>query len=117
MLAEEDRAEADLLLGRPEAAGARLAELATHYPLRERLHAQLMLATYRSGRPADAAEIYRSFAHRIREDLGLDPTPRLRELQARILRADPTLTQSRSHPRQTRSTQGTDPLHPLLLSR
>ena len=102
MLAEEDRAEADLLLGRPEAACARLTELAMQYPLRERLHAQLMLATYRLGRPADAAEIYRSLAHRIRRDLGLDPTPRLRDLHARILRADPTLIQSRSHPLHTR---------------
>ena len=109
MLAEEDRAEADLLLDRPEAAGARLGELATHFPLRERLHAQLMLAVYRSGRPADAAEIYRGFAHRIREDLGLDPTPRVRELQARILRADPTLMQSRSHPPHTRVDAGVRP--------
>jgi DNA-binding SARP family transcriptional activator len=80
MLAEEDRAEVDLMLGQAEAAIGRLTSVVDGYPLRERAHGQLMLALYRIGLPVEAAEIYRDFSRRTRDELGLDPTPRLREV-------------------------------------
>ena len=55
----EDRIDADLALGRNGALVGELRELVAEHPLRERLRAQLMAALYRSGRQADALEVYR----------------------------------------------------------
>src|SRR6185437_464252 len=60
--------------------------------LRERLRGQLMLALYRSGRQAEALETYRQFRDALLEELGLEPSSALSELQAAILRHDPVLT-------------------------
>ena len=88
----ESHADAQLAAGLPASVAARLAGLVTEHPLRERLRWQLMLALYRTGRQAEALESYQE-AHRILAgDLGLDPGPDLRDLQARILRSDPLLT-------------------------
>src|SRR5690348_13664486 len=61
------------------------------HPLRERLRGQFMLALYRSGRQAEALEAYRDFRSVLREELGLEPSSALRELEAAILRHDPVL--------------------------
>ena len=50
-----------------------------------------MLALYRSGRQADALEAYRRARHVLIEDLGLDPSPELKRLEAAILSHDPAL--------------------------
>ncbi len=60
------------------------------HPHRERGHKQLMLALYRAGRQADALAVYRT-AHRALSELGLEPSPELRELELAILRRDPKL--------------------------
>ena len=87
----EDRIEADLLLGRhADLAGELAAEIARN-PLRERLRGQAMLALYRSGRQAEALDVYQDFRRTLADDLGLEPGKALRELQARILNQDPTL--------------------------
>ena len=65
--------------------------MVTDHPLRERLRGQLMLALYRSGRQADALEAYREFRSTLMEELGLEPSSALRELQAAMLRHDPVL--------------------------
>src|SRR5512133_553714 len=54
--------------------------------------AQLMLALYRSGRQADALTLYRQGRAVLDEELGLDPSPTLRQLEQAILTQDPTLT-------------------------
>ena len=87
----EVAAEAELRLGRPDAVVADLGQLVTEHPLRERLHALLMLALYRTGRQGDALTAYQA-AHRVLADeLGVEPGPELRALHGRILRNDPDL--------------------------
>ena len=56
--------------------------------MRERLHAQRMLALYRSGRQADALEAYREFRHALVEAIGAEPGPDLRQLHEAVLRQD-----------------------------
>ena len=87
----EERNEANLALGSAGALTAELGRMVTNHPLRERLRGQLMLALYRSGRQAEALEAYRQFRSRLMEELGLEPSSALRELQAAILRHDPLL--------------------------
>ncbi len=90
--AVEDRIDADLVLGRHATLCPELEALAAEHPVRERLHAQLMLALYRSGRQAEALEAYQRTRTRLSEELGLEPGHRLRSLQAQILNQDPSLT-------------------------
>src|SRR5919204_444169 len=76
----EDRVEADLALGRHEAVIGELESLTRAHPLRERLQGLLLLALYRCGRQADALEAYRSTRRRFVEELGVEPSPALRQL-------------------------------------
>src|SRR6266581_2550172 len=87
----EERNEAHLTLGSASALTAELGRMVTDHPLRERLRGQLMLALYRSGRQAEALEVYRQFRSTLMEELGLEPSSAPRELQAAILRHDPVL--------------------------
>jgi len=87
----EERNEANLALGSAGALTAELGRMVTDHPLRERLRGQLMLALYRSGRQAEALEAYHQFRNTLMEELGLEPSSALRELQAAILRHDPVL--------------------------
>ena len=73
-----------------------LEQLAAERPLDEQVHAQLMLALYRSGRPADALAAYRRLRMTLDEELGIDPGHELRDLEAAILRQDPGLDAPRS---------------------
>jgi len=68
-----------------------LEELAAERPLDEQVHARLVLALYRSGRPADALAAYRRLRLTLGEELGIGPGQELRELEAAILRRDPGL--------------------------
>jgi len=88
----EERIEAILALGSAGALTAELQRLASEHPLRERFRGQLMLTLYRSGRQAEALDVYREFRRTLREELGLEPSPLLRELEAAILRQDPLLS-------------------------
>ena len=89
--AVEDLAEAELALGRPADAVARLESLVGSQPLRERAWGQLMLALYRLGRQADALRAYQEVRRVLGEELGIEPNPTLRDLEVRILRQDPEL--------------------------
>jgi predicted ATPase/DNA-binding SARP family transcriptional activator len=86
----EERVDADLALGRHVHVVSELEQLVQGHPLRERLQAQLMLALYRSGRQADALDVYQR-ARRALTELGLEPGGELRALERRILKHDPTL--------------------------
>ena len=87
----EERIAADLALGRHAELVSELEALVQAQPLRERPRAQLMLALYRSGRQADALAAYRAARETLVEELGIDPGPELRELEAAILRQDDSL--------------------------
>lgn len=91
LAALEDRIEADLALGRHAELVAELEGLVVAWPLRERLFGQLMVALYRSGRQADALEVYRRLRARLAGELGLEPGPELQRLEQAILRNDPAL--------------------------
>jgi DNA-binding SARP family transcriptional activator len=87
----EDRIEADLALGRHGEVAHELDALVARHPLRERLRGQLMLALYRSGRQADALARYRRLRLMLADELGIRPTPVLRDLERRMLVQDPAL--------------------------
>src|SRR5262245_39414611 len=91
LTAVEDRIDADLALGRHASLIGELEALSNKQPLRERLHGQLMLALYRSGRQAEALEAYRETRQLLLEELGIDPSPALQRLEQSILRQDPAL--------------------------
>jgi len=89
--AQEERVDAELELGRHAALVGELENLVATHPMRERLRGQLMLALYRCGRQAEALEVYRAARLALADELGLDPSPELQELERRVLRQDPWL--------------------------
>jgi tetratricopeptide (TPR) repeat protein len=91
LVALEERLEVDLRLGRHAELVGELEVLVASYPGRERLRGQLMLALYRSGRQAEALTVYRATRQMLVEELGLEPSLALQELERAILRADPAL--------------------------
>jgi DNA-binding SARP family transcriptional activator len=86
LAAIEERIDLDLNSGPAYRPGRELETLATADPLRERLHAQLMLALYRSGRHVDALAAFRRLQGTPDDELGLNPSEALRDLEQRILR-------------------------------
>ena len=98
----ERRIEADLELGRHERLVAELEALVAQEPLREQLRRQLMVALYRSGRQAEALARYREGRRMLVEELGLEPSPELQELERAILRHDPVLEEPRRRRARTR---------------
>jgi WD40 repeat protein/DNA-binding SARP family transcriptional activator len=87
----EERFDIELQLGQHAALIPELHTLVEEFPLREALLAHLMIALYRGQRQADALAAYGRGARRLREELGIDPSPALQELHQRILRQDPGL--------------------------
>jgi DNA-binding SARP family transcriptional activator len=86
-----DRIEVDLELGRHAELVAELEALVAAHPLQERFRALLMLALYRSGRQADALELYRATRRLLADELGLDPSPELQRLERLVLTHDAEL--------------------------
>jgi DNA-binding SARP family transcriptional activator/uncharacterized protein HemY len=91
LVALEERLEVDLGLGRHAHLVGELEALVAAHPHRERLARQLMLALYRSGRQGEALTVYRNTRQVLVEDLGLEPSPALQQMEQAILRADPAL--------------------------
>jgi DNA-binding SARP family transcriptional activator len=81
----------DLAAGRHREVVGELEGLVAAEPLRERLHAQRMLALYRCGRQAEALDAYRQARRALVEAIGVEPGPELRRMQEAILRQDPSL--------------------------
>ncbi|MFL1378419.1 MULTISPECIES: AfsR/SARP family transcriptional regulator [unclassified Nocardiopsis] len=87
--AVESYLELELGLGRHDRLIGEIDGLVRQHPLRERLRGQLMLALYRSGRQAEALEIYRRGRELLIDELGLEPGKELRALEAAILAGEP----------------------------
>jgi DNA-binding SARP family transcriptional activator len=87
----EDRVAADLGLGRHGALAGELTESVAAHPLREGLRMQLALALYRSGRQAEALRTLADASRTLRDELGIEPSRPLRELESAILSQDPSL--------------------------
>jgi DNA-binding SARP family transcriptional activator/basic membrane lipoprotein Med (substrate-binding protein (PBP1-ABC) superfamily) len=85
------RVEADLALGRHAELVGELRRLVEESPYRERLVAQLMVALYRSGRQAEALEVYERTRRALDDDLGLQPSEELQRLAGQIVRQEPHL--------------------------
>jgi len=91
LAALEDRVDAELEAGRHSDLIGELEAFADEHPLRERLRSQLMLALYRSGRQAEALQIYHDTRRVLVDELGIEPSPSLQQLHGAILRQDPRL--------------------------
>ena len=91
LLLQEARLDALLQLGRHREALLEASSLVSAYPLREQLHGQLSVALYRGGRQGEALEVHRNLRSLLADELGIDPSAALQELESRILRQDPTL--------------------------
>jgi DNA-binding SARP family transcriptional activator len=90
----ELRVDADLALGRHAQVVGELEALVREHPLRERPRAALMRALYASGRQAEALEAYRDARALLVDELGIEPSPELQELERAILRHDSSLDSS-----------------------
>jgi predicted ATPase/DNA-binding SARP family transcriptional activator len=110
LAALEQRLESDLALGRHAELVAELESLVDEHPYRERLRSLLMLVLYRAGRQAEALEAYQNARRTLVEELGIEPSPDLQELERAILRQDPAL----AAPDQRRRTNVPAPLTPLV---
>jgi DNA-binding SARP family transcriptional activator len=91
LAAVELRIDADLVLGRHDELVGELEALVAEHPLRERLRRCLMTALYRSGRQAEALDAYQDARRALVDELGIDPSVELQELEGAILRQDPSL--------------------------
>ena len=92
VLAIEDGLEADLACGRSAELVGELEALVGAHPLRERMRGQLMRALYRSGRQAEALGAYQDARRALVDELGIEPSPALRDLERAILAQDPVLS-------------------------
>ncbi len=91
LAAVELRIDADLALGRHDELVGELEALVAEQPLRERLRGHLMTALYRSGRQADALDAYKDARRALVDELGIEPSAALQELERAILRQEPAL--------------------------
>ena len=86
--------EARLAAGEHRQLVPELEQMSADHPLDEQVHAQLMTALYRSGRQADALAVYQRLRSTLAEELGLEPSLALRDLETAILRQDTVLDAS-----------------------
>ena len=112
LAALEDRIEADLALGRHGQLVIELERLVAEQPFRERLRTQLMLALYRSGRQTDALAVYQRARRTLVDELGIEPSESLRQLERAILAHDPALNVPQAGPMSPR--RAPTPPTPLL---
>jgi DNA-binding SARP family transcriptional activator len=93
-----DWLDLELSAGRHRSALRELERATRLDPYNERLRSQLMLALYRDGRQADALRVYQETRRLLNDELGLEPTEELRELERKILNHDPALRANGSLP-------------------
>ncbi|WP_344745869.1 BTAD domain-containing putative transcriptional regulator [Streptosporangium vulgare] len=111
LAARQDHAAARLAMGADVQAVGELESLVCEHPLAERSWELLALALYRSGRQADALAALRTARERLVEELGVDPGPSLRAMEAAILRQDPALN-SKGPEKAGTATEASEPRKP-----
>jgi DNA-binding SARP family transcriptional activator len=94
----EQRLDAELTAGGGGELVGELESLVAQYPLRERLRGHVMLALYRSGRQAEALDIYHQGRVKLVDELGIEPGRELQQLYASILRQEAMLDAKTSRP-------------------
>jgi two-component SAPR family response regulator len=94
LAATEEKLAADISLGEHAAAISELRALLADHPFREGLSELLMLALYKSGRQAEALDVFESARQRLSGELGIDPGPSLQVMQQRVLQADRRLMEA-----------------------
>lgn len=109
LVAAEESFDCELALGRHAAVVAELEQLTAAHPLRERLWGQRMVALYRCGRQADALRTYRTLRTSLGEELGIEPSPSLRQLEQDILLQSANLDVNRLVPTAARSDDRASP--------
>src|SRR3954447_5369132 len=112
----EQRIDADLAVARHSDLVGELEALIAENPLRERLRCQLMLALYRSGRQAEALDVYRHARRELSEQLGLEPGEELKRLEQAILRQDAALVLAAEEPRPQAVREASAPDRSLLIA-
>jgi predicted ATPase/DNA-binding SARP family transcriptional activator len=98
------RIDADLALGRHAELVGELGSLIAEYPLQEHLRGQLMLALYRSGRQAEALDVYQQTRRALVDELGIEPGQALQQLEQAMLRQDDELELPASAPAAAKPT-------------
>ena len=91
LTALEALADCQLELGHAASAAASLVELIGQHPLHEQLHQRYMLSLYRLGRQSEALACYDELRRRLRDQLGIDPSPPLQLLHQQVLAHDRAL--------------------------
>ena len=91
LAALQSRVDADLNLGLAQRTVPELLKLTREHPLREAFHSRLMLALYRTGRQAEALDVFIRARRTLIAGLGVEPGTELRRMHRRILAGDPTL--------------------------
>jgi len=114
LTALELRAATALALARHQVVAGELEELVRRHPLREGLHALLILAYYRSGRQADSLAAYQQLRRILADDLGVEPSLPLQRLHAAVLAQDPALEGPITAPPATRPPPGEAGSGPVL---
>ncbi|MFB9679519.1 BTAD domain-containing putative transcriptional regulator [Streptosporangium vulgare] len=117
LAAQETCIDLELSVGRHHELIGELTDLVERNPLRERLRGQLMLALHRSGRQAEALEVYRAGRAHLIDELGLEPAEELRKLESAILLGDDSLMLDTPSPvaQATAALAGTSPM-PLTVT-
>jgi len=117
LAAIEDRAEAQLHLGRHRELVDELAAIAENHPHRQRLIYSLMLALHRCGRPDEALRFYGRTRQELADEFGLDPSDELQRLYKGILRDDPGLARAVGvqRPQEATAKEVTAPVRPMQL--
>jgi serine/threonine protein kinase/DNA-binding SARP family transcriptional activator/WD40 repeat protein len=87
----EDRAESQLALGGHAEVIGDLEPFTVEEAIRERPRRQLMLALYRSGRQAESLRVYNNYFALLSDEMGLEPSGEIRELESKIIANDPSL--------------------------
>ena len=111
-----DRIDADLGLGRHGELVGELRSLVGEHPLRERFRAQLMLALYRSGRQAEALDVYQQGRSLLAAELGIEPGEPLKRLERAILQQDEALAPPAAAPRRLTAPRPRRPSRSLVLA-